>query len=224
MESLLAWARAHKVVTAGLVIFLFVIAGVDADGSGSEPRESTSTATRDVQPAKRPTFLVTRVIDGDTLELGNGQEVRIVGIDTPEVGECHYETATRHLASLVLDRWVTLTVSDEDRDRYGRLLRYVDVAGADAGLAQIRRGLAIARYDSRDGYGRHVREDSYRRVDARVPQRTCARIAPLAGTGAAPVHYENCTAAEEARAVPLSRGEPGYGTHLDRDGDGSACE
>jgi|SRR5699024_4144500 len=37
-------------------------------------------------------------------------------------------------------------------------------------------------------------------------------------------YYENCTAAREAGAAPVHRGEPGYGTHLDRDGDGIGCE
>lgn len=36
--------------------------------------------------------------------------------------------------------------------------------------------------------------------------------------------YENCDAAEEAGAAPLYTGDPGYGDHLDRDGDGVACE
>lgn len=37
-------------------------------------------------------------------------------------------------------------------------------------------------------------------------------------------YYENCTAAREAGAAPVHRGEPGYGTHLDRDGDGIGWE
>ncbi|MGW1207407.1 excalibur calcium-binding domain-containing protein [Streptomyces cyaneofuscatus] len=36
--------------------------------------------------------------------------------------------------------------------------------------------------------------------------------------------YENCDAAEEAGDAPLYTGDPGYGDHLDRDGDGVACE
>lgn len=36
--------------------------------------------------------------------------------------------------------------------------------------------------------------------------------------------YRNCTEARAAGAAPLNRGEPGYGAHLDRDGDGIACE
>ncbi|MBB5067567.1 thermonuclease family protein [Saccharopolyspora gloriosae] len=37
-------------------------------------------------------------------------------------------------------------------------------------------------------------------------------------------YYRNCTAAKNAGVAPLHRGEPGYGSHLDRDGDGTACE
>ncbi|HVV38341.1 MAG TPA: excalibur calcium-binding domain-containing protein, partial [Acidimicrobiales bacterium] len=38
------------------------------------------------------------------------------------------------------------------------------------------------------------------------------------------VYYANCDAARAAGAAPLSRGEPGYRSGLDRDGDGVACE
>ena len=38
------------------------------------------------------------------------------------------------------------------------------------------------------------------------------------------VYYKNCAAARAAGAAPLYRGQPGYGTHLDSDGDGIACE
>lgn len=36
--------------------------------------------------------------------------------------------------------------------------------------------------------------------------------------------YKNCTEARAAGAAPVRRGEPGYGPHLDRDGDGIGCE
>ncbi|MEV6388455.1 excalibur calcium-binding domain-containing protein [Nocardia xishanensis] len=38
------------------------------------------------------------------------------------------------------------------------------------------------------------------------------------------VYYRNCAAAKAAGAAPLHRGEPGYRSELDRDGDGIACE
>ncbi len=36
--------------------------------------------------------------------------------------------------------------------------------------------------------------------------------------------FRNCSEARAAGAAPVRRGEPGYGPHLDRDGDGIGCE
>src|SRR5690606_20387285 len=36
--------------------------------------------------------------------------------------------------------------------------------------------------------------------------------------------FKNCTAARDAGAAPVYRGQPGYASHLDRDGDGVGCE
>ncbi|MGW6417995.1 excalibur calcium-binding domain-containing protein [Streptomyces sp. NPDC055055] len=38
------------------------------------------------------------------------------------------------------------------------------------------------------------------------------------------VHYANCTEVRDAGAAPIHRGDPGYSSRLDRDGDGVACE
>lgn len=42
--------------------------------------------------------------------------------------------------------------------------------------------------------------------------------------GRAPVYFRNCDAARAAGAAPVRRGEAGYASHLDRDGDGIGCE
>jgi hypothetical protein len=38
------------------------------------------------------------------------------------------------------------------------------------------------------------------------------------------IYYRNCSAVRAAGAAPIRVGDPGYGRHLDRDGDGLACE
>lgn len=38
------------------------------------------------------------------------------------------------------------------------------------------------------------------------------------------VYYRNCSDARAAGAAPVRRGDPGYASHLDRDGDGIGCE
>ncbi len=52
--------------------------------------------------------------------------------------------------------------------------------------------------------------------------------APASATPAPPsggsVYYENCDAVRAAGAAPVRRGQPGYASHLDREGDGLACE
>jgi hypothetical protein len=47
---------------------------------------------------------------------------------------------------------------------------------------------------------------------------------PTATKSSSSVYYENCTAVRAAGAAPSHRGEPGYSSKLDRDGDGIACE
>jgi len=191
------------------------------------------------QPTRHPaaqqrTYLVTRIVDGDTLELSNGETVRLVGIDTPEVGQCGYDAASTALARLVAGRQVRLGRSDEDRDRYGRLLRYVDVGSTDAGLRQIQGGLAIARYDSRDGYGFHPREPRYVAADKASRSFGCPRPAPapqpLAGGGGAcapgyspcvPPYPPDVDCADVDGPVLVTGSDPHW---LDGDGDGEACE
>jgi hypothetical protein len=52
---------------------------------------------------------------------------------------------------------------------------------------------------------------------------TPAKAKPKPTTAPA-VYYANCAAAKAAGVAPLYRGDPGYRSGLDRDGDGVACE
>lgn len=123
------------------------------------------------------TVAVTDVIDGDTIDTTAGR-VRVIGIDTPERGECNFGPATSQLRSQIAaygNTVVLVPVSNvDDTDRYGRLLRYIDAPdGTDLGRNLIASGLAIARYDSRDGYARHPRQDDYIALDAATPPVPC---------------------------------------------------
>lgn len=113
---------------------------------------------------------VVSVIDGDTFDAerdSNRERVRIIGIDAPERERCGYAEASASLREAIGGGSVTLVSgagAEADRDTYGRLLRYVEVDGADVGLDLIERGLAVARYDSRSGQP-HDRELTYRAAD-----------------------------------------------------------
>ncbi|RZT83585.1 excalibur calcium-binding domain-containing protein [Pseudonocardia sediminis] len=55
---------------------------------------------------------------------------------------------------------------------------------------------------------------------ASVPQSSLSGSSSSGGSA----YYANCSAARAAGAAPLSTGDPGYSSKLDRDGDGIACE
>jgi micrococcal nuclease len=215
-------------------------AGETGDASTTTPLpsrvETTVVDTQVEEPAPGTSatieggsaWVVVDVVDGDTIDVehadGRVERVRVIGIDAPESGECGYGEASEEMASMVRDREVTLTPgARDDRDRYDRLLRYVDVDGIDAGLTLIEEGLAVARYDSRDGYGAHPREDTYVATDAATPTITCPVSGGGLGSGPGGV-WRNCSEARAAGAAPVYRGDPGFGPHPDRDGDGIGCE
>lgn len=207
---------------------------------------TTTTAPPRVQTTPAGAVRVVEVIDGDTLKITGGQSVRLIGIDTPERGQCGYTEAAFVLASLIHDRPVVLVSGARtDTDRYGRLLRYVEVDGVDVNLEMIRSGRAIARYDSRDGYGRHPREDLYVSTDASTPSTNNCTPAPGgaksgggsggAKSGGAPgggtssggtdPRFGTCKAAKAAGYGGYVRGvDPEYEWYRDGDGDGIACE
>jgi len=56
------------------------------------------------------------------------------------------------------------------------------------------------------------------------PQPAAEERADDEDSGGGSVYYKNCKAARAAGAAPVHRGEPGYGSHLDRDGDGTGCD
>ena len=88
---------------------------------------------------------VSRVIDGDTIDLASGARVRLLQIDTPEpgTGECYSRAAGRELRRLLpVGASVVLEVDPQlDRvDAYGRLLRYVRRAASTSTSSRAPRG------------------------------------------------------------------------------------
>ena len=96
------------------------------------------------QGSSSPVHTVTRVIDGDTVVLENGEHVRLLGIDTPEKGQKYYREARDYLKQRVLGKNVKLTYTNEEKDKYGRLLRYVFVNGMMVNTELVENGLASA--------------------------------------------------------------------------------
>ena len=95
-------------------------------------------------------YQVSRVIDGDTIEVKKGSiklTIRLVGIDAPEVSKKKHEPgqpfsqqSTKHLAKIALNR--PADVKSYGADRYGRVLGEVFVDGNNVNLEMVNAGLA----------------------------------------------------------------------------------
>jgi len=76
---------------------------------------------------------IVRVVDGDTVVAATGEKIRYVGVNTPEIHhpskkvECFGQEASSKNKELVLEKEVKLVKDTSDKDRYGRLLRFVYV-------------------------------------------------------------------------------------------------
>jgi endonuclease YncB( thermonuclease family) len=69
--------------------------------------------------------VVSRIIDGDTLEISTGERVRLIGVDAPERNDPGGSDATSFVSNLVLNKTVWLESDGNNTDRYERLRRYV---------------------------------------------------------------------------------------------------
>ena len=93
-------------------------------------------------------FKVVYIYDGDTVKLSNGEKVRYIGIDTPEMNynnppaEYFAQEAKEYNAKLVLGKKVKLEFDVVKRDKYGRLLAYVYIDGKHISQDMIERGFA----------------------------------------------------------------------------------
>jgi len=138
----LTQARRPSPGVARLVFFCVLLAGSPWAGAAGRP----CPAQGEVPQAR-----LAQVIDGDTLDLASGERVRLIGIDTPEMGhdgapdQPLAARATAALRELTGPPGARLGVQPgaEPRDRHGRRLAYLfDAEGRNLAEALLRRGLA----------------------------------------------------------------------------------
>lgn len=90
----------------------------------------------------RQNVTVDHVMDGDTFVLTTGQKVRLIGMDAPELGRHYSYEAKAKLEEFVLNKTVTLEKDVSEKDKYGRLLRYVYIGDVFVNLELVRLGYA----------------------------------------------------------------------------------
>lgn len=95
--------------------------------------------------SKDSEMTVTEVHDGDTFTLKNGDRVRLLGIDAPELGNCGATESANLLKSLVLGK--TIKITDEKRDNYGRRMGLIWTSSTLINEKMLKDGWAKPNYD-----------------------------------------------------------------------------
>lgn len=109
----------------------------------------TAQAACEALPVSRRVQIV-QVIDGDTVRLDDGNLLRLIGINTPEIGrggradESGARQAKRRLADWIEGRQLEFTVGLQPRDHYGRMLGYLSLGGVSVAEQLIEEGLGVA--------------------------------------------------------------------------------
>ena len=118
----------HKIILGLLIVLL--LAGCNTEPAKQAPAPKPQT------PQAAEAHRVAKVVDGDTIDVeidGQVKRVRLIGVNTPETVdprrpvECFGREASNKAKELLAGKRVRLEVdpSQDERDRYGRLLRYV---------------------------------------------------------------------------------------------------
>ncbi|MFH1259246.1 MAG: thermonuclease family protein [Elusimicrobiota bacterium] len=133
------------IIIAGLMIAAAIYFGLNkpADKEKYLSLSSSPSPAQSLAPAEA---LVTKVIDGDTIIVEGGYNVRLLGIDADEAGYPCYEAAKKRLEELILNKTVRLEKDQTDVDQYKRYLRYIFLDDKNICLELVKEGLAIARF------------------------------------------------------------------------------
>lgn len=92
--------------------------------------------------------IVSRVIDGDTLELAGGQKVRLKGINTPENSEWLDVEATRFVKGMVENK--SVEIESHGFDKYGRMLAYIFIDRKNLNSEILEKGFGTLYYYEKD--------------------------------------------------------------------------
>jgi micrococcal nuclease len=151
----------HEMPVSDSVSIATVNSATASNGDGIDNNIDATTKTdTGSKNDKGSLYKVTSVIDGDTIHVdynGTDEKVRFIGVDTPETVdpkkpvECYGKEASNWEKNKLSGQSVYL-VSDptqDDKDKYGRLLRYVYLGDEFINLELIK-----------DGYGREYTYDT----------------------------------------------------------------
>lgn len=253
LASFHSWANRSRQALA-LVLLCVLLPGCGLE-SAFTAGGSPSAVQSGIPPSRLPEGLqkarVTRVIDGDTVEISldsKKQTVRMILVDTPETKKPGTEVqpfgpeAAEFTKNMLENQDVRLERDVSTTDRYGRFLYYIWIGDRMFNELLLEKGLArVAVYPPDVKYVDQFRALQKQAQEGAIGIWSIENYAtdkgydsaaqPTPGPAGQPtgqpeqeVYYSNCTEAREKGVSNILRGEPGYRAALDRDNDGIACE
>jgi micrococcal nuclease len=128
------------VPAALLISLLSFLGGTKYEQQVKDALEQPNISTTTVQnlPTKET---VKRVIDGDTIELQNGQIVRFVGVNAPDSGQPYEEEATEAVIMILQGKTATFEYDTYTSDRFRRVLAYPFIDGKNVVVELAKQGL-----------------------------------------------------------------------------------
>lgn len=145
--------RAARLALVGLVIIGGCAEPLDQSATETSPAtiRASSTSVEFVAPQPPGNLQTARVLfvqDGDSIRVeidGQQEHIRLIGINTPEQGECYDDEARTLLMDLVANRDVLISTDVDAYDQYGRILGYVWIDDLFVNSELVLRGAALAR-------------------------------------------------------------------------------
>jgi micrococcal nuclease len=144
-------------IIAGTILVLFIGIAIGSGSKNNQPDlsqiESQNSSITDIPIQNKNNaglVKVTRVVDGDTIEIEGGERIRYIGIDTPETVDprkpiqCFGVEASNKNKELVEGKEIRLEKDITDRDKYNRLLRYVWIDDTFINLELVKQGFAYS--------------------------------------------------------------------------------
>lgn len=218
----------------GVVPFLLAVACASGCASKTDltsaiqvttPSSTPSTApmlTTTTSVPTQPTTQVTDVVDGRTIVGQEGKQIQIAGLAPP--GPCWAQAATDFTRRTLNGKTVKYVAT------FGIAATVVMADGSDFAVEAVRRGMGRAEPGATTAL--RSAQSAAEQAGLGLWGGACngkdsldqagAQNQPAAGSD--DVYFANCDAARRAGVTPIVVGQPGYGKHLDPDGDGIACD
>ena len=124
--------------------------------------------------------IVTKIIDGDTIQISDNQIIRLKGINAPEKNQPFYQEATIYLTTLIQNK--TIKIETHGTDKYGRTLAHIFLNKTNINEQILKQGLATLYYYEKDKHYKALKQaEEFARLNQKglwqkSPDTNCIKI------------------------------------------------